>query len=167
MDFRGACVCVCGSMHLCVDVTMSGLGVSVWLVCLQCVSPMCISVVCVFSMIVCSVCVCVSWVHVWELCMFLERLCVNSLCLLCEWYVCVRRMCVFACGTCMWGVWVPCVWMHGVSASEFCVCVVRVCHQGVCVRPMCASARLWTFYAWVYRVCTHLQDQEVARSGGE
>ena len=37
IDFRGACVCMCGSMYLCVDVTMSGLGVSVWLVCLQCV----------------------------------------------------------------------------------------------------------------------------------
>ena len=36
-------------MHLCVDVTMSGLGVSVWLVCLQCVSVLCVYLWCVQS----------------------------------------------------------------------------------------------------------------------
>lgn len=84
--------------------------------------------------------VCVSRVHVWEFCMFLECLCVNSLCLLCG--MCVSSGCVclpvgHVCGMCEF-----CVCMCGVSASEFCVSVVRVCHQGVCVRPMYVSARL-------------------------
>lgn len=39
-------LCVyCGSMHLCVDVTTSDVGVSVWRVCLHCVCPGCIFVV--------------------------------------------------------------------------------------------------------------------------
>lgn len=50
---------------------------------------------------------------------------------------CVRLPVGHVCGMCEF-----CVCMCGVSASEFCMSVVRVCHQGVCVRPMYVSARL-------------------------
>ena len=52
--------------------------------------------------------------------------------------MCLQDVCV-----CLWDMYVGCVnSMCGVSASEFCVSVVRVCRQGVCVRPMYVSARL-------------------------
>lgn len=149
---------------------MSGLGVSVWFVRLQCVWVPCVYLWCVWVVYDCVQCVRVCVLGV----------CLGVLFLVCKFSVCgVSGMCVSAgcvclpvghvCGGCEF-----CVCMHGVSARVLCMCGEGMSSGCVCERPMCVSARLWKFYTCVYglfkfyvcvyRVCIYLQDQEVNKS---
>lgn len=69
--------------------------------------------VCEFSMIVCNVCMCVSWVYVWEFCMFLVcKFSVFAVRVVC---VCLQDVCV-----CLWDVYVGGV--SSVCVHAWCIC---------------------------------------------